>query len=507
MRGLLGPTSTGFVAFIVAVAGVAAGEWTAEEEAKLLAADGTPGSFFGMSVALDDDTAFIGRSGFITCCDELQAAVYVFTRADGIWTQDVKLLPSDAEPFINRGFGVSVALDGNTVVIGAWLDNAPIFGSGSAYVFTRVEGVWTEQVKLTASDGDGVSDHFGVSVALDGDTAVIGTWLDDDNGADSGSAYVFTGAGDVWTQQAKLLPSDGAPADHFGRSVAIFGDTALIGAYQDDDNGVDSGSAYVFLRAEGVWAQQAKLVPADGAPSDEFGLTVALDGDTALIGAHWDDDNGADSGSAYVFTGAGESWMQQTKLLPADGAPSSQFGLRVALDGDTAVIGAYRDDDNGVDSGAAYVFTRAGDVWAPQGKLLSADGAPADEFGVTVAIDGDTTVIGAWRDDDSGPDSGSAYVFRCTSAPPGDPQSLLAARDGDDVALSWDDPGEIGVTWNVYRNSGPDPATWGPSYLQGVTDADPVAPGIQLVDTDAVAAGSPLFYLITAVNGCAESAF
>ncbi len=158
-----------------------------------------------------------------------------------------------------------------------------------------------EAAKLLAGDG-AISDIFGWSVSIDGDTALIGARFDDDNGSDSGSAYVFTLSGGVWAQQAKLLPADGAADDRFGFSVSLSADTALIGAPRDDDNGSGSGSAYVFTRSAGVWTQQAKLLPSDGVASDQFGWSVSIDGDTALVGAPNDDYNGLpEAGSAYVF--------------------------------------------------------------------------------------------------------------------------------------------------------------------------------------------------------------
>jgi hypothetical protein len=271
--------------------------------------------------------------------------------------------------------------------------------------------VWTEQAKLLASDGAS-TDYFGRSVALDGDTALIGADADDDNGDESGSVYVYVRTGGVWTEQTKLLAGDGAAGDYFGAAVAIDGDTAIIGAQSDDDNGSNSGSAYVFLRQDGWWSQWGKLLPVDGAAGDYFGAAVAIGSSIAIIGSFCDDDNGDDSGSAYVFSRTGISWTQQAKLLPADGGTQNQFGRKVALDGVTAIIGSAYDDDNGPHSGSAYVFTHAVGVWAEKAKLLPVDGAAYDDFGWSVAVDGDTALIGAWRDDDNGDESGSAYVFR-----------------------------------------------------------------------------------------------
>ena len=171
-------------------------------------------------------------------------------------------------------------------------------------------------------------------------------------------SLLFAGQGLALTlnEAQELLASDGAADDAFGYSVAVDGDTAVIGAVQDDDNGSNSGSAYVYTRSGTTWSQQAKLTASDGAADDWFGTSVAVDGDTAVVGAYWDDDNGSKSGSAYVYTRSGTTWSQQNKLTASDGAADDRFGGRVAVNGDTAVIGAMWHDDNGSNSGSAYVF-------------------------------------------------------------------------------------------------------------------------------------------------------
>lgn len=303
-------------------------------------------------------------------------------------------------------FGVSVSVDGDTAVIGAYADDDKGTDSGSAYVFTRSGGTWSQQAKLKAADG-AATDYFGLSVALDGDTALIGAQHDDDKGGNSGSAYVFTRSGGTWSQQAKLTAADGATSDMFGSRVALDGNTALIGSYSDDDKGAESGSVYVFTRSGGTWSQQAKLTASDGAAGDHFGVSVSLDGDTMLIASYMDDDKGTDSGAVYVFTRSGGIWSQQAKLTAADGAALNYFGGSVSLKGETALIGAYRNDDKG----AAYVFTRNGGTWSQKAKLTAADGAASDIFGGVVSLDGTTALIAAYSDDDKGTDSGSVYFF------------------------------------------------------------------------------------------------
>ncbi|MFC1981249.1 FG-GAP repeat protein [Chloroflexota bacterium] len=229
------------------------------------------------------------------------------------------------------------------------------------------------------------------------------------------------GGADNWGQVKKLIASDGATDDLFGYTVSISGDTLVVGAYQDDDNGSDSGSAYVFARNQGGadnWGQVAKLIASDGAEDDRFGRTVSISGDTLAVGAHGDDDNGSESGSAYVFErnqGGADSWGQVKKLTSSDVATGDNFGLSVSISGDTLIVGAVWDDDNGSNSGSAYLFERnqgGADNWGEIAKLTASDGAADDEFGHAVSISGDTLVVGMRLDDDNGPNSGSAYVFR-----------------------------------------------------------------------------------------------
>ncbi|EJK65214.1 hypothetical protein THAOC_13955, partial [Thalassiosira oceanica] len=197
----------------------------------------------------------------------------------------------------------------------------------------------------------------GRSVAIFGDTIVVGAHLDgNDEFRSSGSAHVFVRSGEVWTHQAKLLAPDLATGDMFGRSVAIYGDTIVVGAYRDDENEGDSGSAHVFVRSGEEWTHQAMLLAPDGAPRDFFGWSVAIYGDSIVVGARYDGDNGYRSGSAHVFVQGGEEWTHQAKLLAPDGAEGDEFGNSVAIYGNSVVVGAYRDDDNGNVSGSAHVF-------------------------------------------------------------------------------------------------------------------------------------------------------
>jgi len=336
---------------------------------------------------------------------------------------ETKLTASDGAA--DGNFGRSVAIAGDTIVVGAYRDDNNGPWSGSAYVFTLAGITWTEQAKLTASDS-AAFDEFGWSVSIADDTIVVGAPYDDD----SGSAYIFTRTGTTWTEQAKLTASDVAAGDQFGESAAISGDTIVVGSNLDDDNGINSGSAYIFTRTGTTWTEQAKLTASDGSAGDEFGISVAIMGDTIVVGAFSDDDNGSGSGSVHVFARTETAWTQQAKLTASDGAANDGFGTSVAIAGDTIVVGALGDDVNGIaNSGSAYVFVRTGITWTQQGQLTASDGAVGDLFGGSVTISGDTIVVGAVLDDVNAVDSGSAYVFTRTGFT-WTQQAQLAASDG-----------------------------------------------------------------------------
>jgi hypothetical protein len=328
----------------------------------------------------------------------------------GDWLEKDKMTGSDGQ--YNDRFGLSISIDGDYAIVGSWFDDDYGEDSGSAYVFKWSGTSWIQQDKLIPSDGY-YGDRFG-SVSIDGDYALIGAQNDDDNGQDSGSAYVFKRYGSSWLEEDKLKASDGVTADNFGWFVSIDGDYALIGAPGDDDKGQSAGCAYVFKKYGSSWEEEDKLTASDGYTFDLFGDSVSLHGDYALIGAQGDDDNGVDSGSAYVFKRSGTYWIQQDKLKASDGAPYDNFGKSVSIDGDYALIGSWYDDDKGQDSGSAYVFKRYDTDWFQVDKLTASDGEYGDQFGRSVSIDGDYALIGVWSDDDNGYGSGSAYIFKQT---------------------------------------------------------------------------------------------
>src|SRR5262245_50641086 len=301
-------------------------------------------------------------------------------------TQQQKLTAEDRAAFDN--FGRTVALSGDTAVVGAFsADIGANVSQGSVYVFTRSGGVWTLQQKLAASDG-AYGDHFGSSVAISGDTVVVGA-RGNAIGANGGqgSAYVFTRSGGVWTPQQKLTANDGEPGDQFGASVAISGDTVVVGAEVDDIGGNETqGSAYVFTRSGGVWTEQWKLTANDGELGDQFGSSAAISGDTLVVGAYGDDIGAnRNQGSAYVFVRDDTTWTLQQKLIAHHIDGDDFFGASVAVSGDTVVVGAPGDIVPANEyQGSAYVFARSGAVWTLQQQLLTSDVAANRVFGRSV---------------------------------------------------------------------------------------------------------------------------
>jgi hypothetical protein len=225
-------------------------------------------------------------------------------------------------------------------VIGAYGKNS---NTGAAYVFTGSGSTWTQRAELTAADG-AAGGYFGYSVALSGSTAVVGA---PGKNTGTGAAYVYAGSGSRWPQQAELTASDPFTTAYFGWSVALSGSVAVVGAPGFYNY---TGTAYVYTGTGSSWPQRAELTAAGSAQGDKFGLSVAIAGTTAVIGAPL---NNGGAGAAYVYAGSGSSWLQQAELTAADAAPGDHFGNSVALSTSTLVAGAPGKNSN---TGAAYVF-------------------------------------------------------------------------------------------------------------------------------------------------------
>ena len=420
-------------------------------EHKLLASDGAARDDFGYFVSISstpgNEVAIVGaRHDDDNGTDSGSAYIYRYDPGLPGWTEEAKLIASDgaADDRFSRSVSIRSTPGNKVAIVGAFLDDDNIADSGSAYIyrFNPDTLAWIEEAKLIASDGT-AGDFLGFPVSISGDpgneVVIVGAMFDDDNGTDSGSAYIYRYDPGLpgWTEEAKLIASDGAADDRFSRSVSIRSTpgnkVAIVGAFLDDDNIADSGSAYIYRFNPDTlaWIEEAKLIASDGEASDWFGYSVSISSEpgneVAIVGAWSVDDNGTDSGSAYIYRFNGAIWVEETKLLASDGEASDWFGWSVSISGtsgnEVAIVGALLDNDNGGNSGSAYIY-RYDSVtsgWVEELKLLASDGAASDFFGFSVSISGDpgneVAIVGARYDDDNGTDSGSAYVFELTACP------------------------------------------------------------------------------------------
>ena len=430
---------------------------------------------FGDEVAISGDTVVVGviyedsnSTGVNNSDDNNLAsnsgAAYVFVRSGGVWSQQAYLKASNTEE--NDIFGASVAISGDTIVVGApredsnfrdilngdgfsGSDDGSADDSGAVYVFTRTGDVWSQQAYLKSSNSD-EDDFFGGSVAISGDILVVGSSVEDSNGrgvdgeqhnnfsSSSGAAYVFSRTGNLWSQEAYLKASNADSEDNFGCSVAVSGNTIVVGAKEEDSdaigvNGLEgnssssgyrSGAAYVFVKSGGVWSQEAYLKASNTGRGDYFGDEVAISGDTIVVSTSLEDsdavgvtngsgysgeDNPGDNyGAAYVFVRDAGLWSQQAYLKASNSDKNDAFGASISISGDTIVVGAPLEDStakgiNGYqinslweeDHGAAYVFVRDAGLWSQQAYLKASNTNVGDLFGGSVAISGDTIVSGA----------------------------------------------------------------------------------------------------------------
>ena len=444
--------------FAVGTAPVYAGPPQQTEIAKLLPSPGIELETFGTAVSIDGDTLVVGAPNYVPEPTG-PGSVYVYNRdAQGNWTEYANLVVCDAA--CGDGFGAAVSIDGDTIIIGApAAANSEI--SGAAYIFTRnQQGDWTQQAKLKVSDPD--ITNLGGSVALQGNTAVVGL-------TSTSVPDVFIFVRDQhgnWSHESTLS----APGTNVPNSLAIQGDTIIVGApfFSNDNNQTTIGSMYIFTRdAKGNWAQQAQLL--DPNPVNfynAFGFSVAFDTNTLVIGSIT-----FSVDRAYIFDRNEQGdWLMQQVLDPDGNSSSDNVGASVAIQGDTLVVGASHDSP----SGSAHLFTRdARGIWSEHAKLLQSDAGHNDNFGAAVALDNDTIIVGARGDDDYGNASGSAYLFDAAGIPacPADLDkdgsvgildllALLAAWGSDPAGPpDFDGDGDVGILdlLTLLANWGPCP--------------------------------------------------
>jgi hypothetical protein len=406
----------------LALAAPAPGQLSSQQDARIYPEpnDLHQNSEFGAACDLDGATLIVGAPShdpFGTF--DAYGSAYVFERAATGWAQQAVLASSSTDA--GDRFGYAVALQGDLAVVGApFEDNPGATASGAVYVFQRNGGLWSEAARLTANDPT-TFDHFGASVALDGGTLAVGAELDNAGGGSfSGSAYVFVHSGGAWMQQAKLVPPGLAANDLCGTSIALDGDRIVVGAPQHDPNGLfNAGAAWVFERAGGAWNLAAKLAPLDGAAGDRFGNAVAADAGRILVGAHQKAGASSAAGAAYVFAGSGSTWNQEAKLLDIGPSFSDQFGLSVDLQGERAVVGLPWSAAAGVTTGGVQLFELQAGQWIGRFEMVGSDSEGQDYLGRSVALSGDFVAAGApgGETPPSGSNTGEAYVFQIVPPP------------------------------------------------------------------------------------------
>ncbi|MEM7183717.1 MAG: putative Ig domain-containing protein [Spirochaetota bacterium] len=486
------------------------GVWV--QQAYVKATNAGSQDYFGYDVGISSDTIVVGAYGedsnqtTITNGTTASAndsssnsgAAYVYTRSGTTWTQEAYLKPPVTAT--SDQFGFSVAIDTDTIVVGSWLEGSnqttitngttgstdnSASNSGAAYVYTRSGTTWTQQAYLKAPNAES-SDFFGYDVGISSDTIVVGAYGEASNQTtitngtsastnnsanNSGAAYVFKRSGTTWAQEAYLKAANAEGDDFFGDAVAISSDTIVVGAYGEDSNqttitnGTTAssdntlsivGAAYVFKRSGTTWAQEAYLKPPNGETNDAFGRAISVNGDTIAIGAFQEDSNQTtitngttassdnsqgSSGAVYVFKRSGTTWAQEAYIKAPNAFTSTQFGIDVAIESDTLVVGSNWEDSNQTtitngstassdtsvnDAGAVYVFKRNGTTWEQRAYAKAPNPDSSDYFGVSVGISSDTMVVGAEREDsnqttitngttasadDSTSDSGAVYIL------------------------------------------------------------------------------------------------
>ncbi|MGH9437848.1 MAG: FG-GAP repeat protein, partial [Terriglobia bacterium] len=410
-------------------------------EQEVTASDGQADDSYGFAVLVSGDTAFVSAPAPVS----RPGAVYAFSRSNGVWSETQKLMPTPAEtppPGWSDFFGYSLALSGNTLLVGApeTFDSqyGPLFGA--AYMFTKSGDTWTQQQELTPSVGPSDCSSlcfFGDAVALAGDAAVIGAYGYEGT---EGAAYVFANSGGTWSQTQQLTASDGTTGDdhEFGYSVAFDGTNLLVGAPGPDYISNDiypQGAAYAFTNSDGSWTQVQKLTANDGADGDQFGFSLSLTGPTLLVGAKAADiGSNTHQGAAYVFDGSSGTWTQTQKLTASDGLAYDQFGESVAIQNSTALVGEWSFDDNPNNppappkKGETYLFAESNGSWNQDKIFIASDGTLGDSFGWDVALDGTNLLIGA----DAATINGNQY------------QGAAYFYDKSDLGLSLSAPQTVG---------------------------------------------------------------
>ena len=436
--------------------------WT--ESQKLLAADGTVNERFGCSAEINGYDAIVGAYLDDFGGKTNAGSAYVFVYGGASWSQQAKLTASDAQS--DDEFGWSVSIDGDYAIVGAHKEDGSGTDRGAAYVFYRSGSSWTEQQKLTPGDTED-GDLFGKSVSIDGEYAIIGAPGKNSN---QGFSYIFKRTGTVWAQMTKVGATG---SNKLGWSVSISMPCVIMGAYGTNSN---IGAAHIYELQGSSWYGKGTLTASDGMTADLFGISVAIDDEYVICGSPGHDSAANGAGAAYIFEKPGTGWASMTetqKITASDAAGSDGFGTSVSVDGDEIIASSPDEDDIGTARGAAYVFYRSGSSWTEQQKLTSGDAADGDYFGWGVSISSNTAISGAYAEDNTnGVDAGSAYIFDFSNQAPNIP-SITGTINGD-VGTSYPytftstdadgDQVSYYVDWGDSTNTG-----WFGPYASGAT--------------------------------------
>ncbi|MEM7081943.1 MAG: FG-GAP repeat protein [Pseudomonadota bacterium] len=345
------------------------------------------GQGYGIDVAIDGDTSVVGANGYVT----------VFVNTGGYWTEQ-QVIEGELS------YGLTVAVDNDTIAVGAESQCEGVgafMNCGFVYVYARQGDTWVEQQVLVASDADsaGLGDAFGTSLSLDGDTLVVGARLEESPSLmqNVGAVYVFTRTDGVWTEQQKLVATTPSENAQFGRDVSLDQDSLAITS-RTDENGESTGSIYVFARVADVWSQQANLVASDAPLTQGAGISsVVLRAGSLFYGNTNNVSPDMLGGTVYSFTGSGSNWIESSKITASDGQNGNQFGRSIGFDGDTLIIGTpVGGDDVSVSTGAFYLFNLVNGSWSEVQKFNAEDAENGDNYASSLALSGSDAVVGAW---------------------------------------------------------------------------------------------------------------
>lgn len=414
-------------------------------EKRIIADDGREYRRFGFAVAVDSAYIAVGSPGTLVDVAN-RGTVYIYRDSLGIWVEHAQLTPDDVLPF--DLFGHSLSSYKNQLLVGSQGDSAYNRLSGAAYLFQRINGVY-QQTAVFRSPALVPKDQFGYSVALSENLCVIGAPADGGLLPASGSVYVYQpdpAVAGAWRLDAKIFPTDNNYFNRFGESVAVSGGRIIVGAPYSTSPLKTAGDAFIFEKQNGKWKQAAKLSPADGNFRNMFGAAVAIDGDFAAVGAFRDDVGDFDTGSVYVYRLTDDKWLQDVKLVAADADSGDFFGYSVSLYNNYLVVGAPGDNGNGADAGSIYAFLRGEQGWSQKTKKAANDQELKDKYGSAVAVGKDMTVVGAphkkIKDQVS---RGAAYVYGNIEdlALPVTLTAFAAEQSNGAIVLTWTTQSEI----------------------------------------------------------------